>query len=172
MQKDYNQEETQSNMESLMKRIHYRFDFDGALDSWGRTQEGEYEDLFIREHRKYDRHIAHKAFSDAIIRNDMSIIRPYLTNPVSFSCYCYRYPIIRHEEYNLIDKEDFIKIFSEYFENLDVYSASIIPTGYRKYYGYADVLAKTSDMKLEVHIKTFLNSVYNVYVFEEPNPTG
>ena len=28
-------------MESLMKRIYYRFDYDGVLDSWGRVQEGE-----------------------------------------------------------------------------------------------------------------------------------
>ncbi|MBQ8362151.1 MAG: hypothetical protein IJX44_09455 [Bacteroidaceae bacterium] len=157
-------------MESLMKRIYYRFDYDGVLDSWGRTQEGEYEDLFVREQRKYDKRIVHKAFADAITGNDTSIIKPYLTNPVSFSCYCYRYPMIRHEEYNLIDKEEFIKIFSEYFENVDVYSTSIIPTGFRQYYGYADVLVKTSDMKMGVHIQTFLNSVYDVYIFEEPNP--
>lgn len=42
--------------------------------------------------------------------------------------------------------------------------------GLRKYYSYADVLAKTIDMKLEVHIDTFLNSVYNIYISEEPNP--
>ena len=155
-----------------MKRIYYRFDYDGVLDSWGRVQEGEYEDLFIREHRKYDRHIAHKALSDAIIKNDMSIIRPYLTNPISFSSYCYRYPMIRHEEHNLIDKENFIKIFSEYFKNLEVYSTSIIPTGFRLYYSYADVLVKTLDMKMGVHIQTFLNSIYNVYILEEPDPTG
>lgn len=157
-------------MESLMKRIYYRFDYDGVLDSWGRVQEGEYEDLFIREHRKYDRRIAHKAFADAIKRNDMSIIKPYLTNPISFSYHCYHYPMIRHENFSLIDKEDFIRLFSEYFENLNVHSASVIPTGFRKDYSYADVLVKTSDMKMGVHIQTFLNSVYDVYIFEEPNP--
>ncbi len=158
-------------MESLMKRIYYRFDYDGVADSWGRVQEGEYEDLFVREHRKYDRRIVHKAFADAIMRNDISIIRPYLANPVSFSFYCYRYPMIRDENYDLIDKEKFIKVFSEYFENQVVYAASIIPTGCRTYYSYADVLVKTSDMKMGVHIDTFLNSVYNVYIFEKPNPT-
>lgn len=156
-------------MESLMKRIYYRFDYDRVADSWGRAQEGEYEDLFVREHRKYDRRIVHKAFVDAIMRNDMSIIRPYLTNPISFSFYCYHNPMIRDENYDLIDKEEFIKVFSEYFENQVVYAASIIPTGFRKNYGYADVLVKTMDMKLEVHIDTFLNSVYNVYISEEPN---
>ena len=156
-------------MESLMKRIYYRFDYDGVLDSWGRVQEGEYEDLFIREHRKYDRRIVHKALSDAIKRNDMSIIRPYLTNPISFSTHCYHYPMIRDENYDLIEKDEFIKLFSEYFENQDVCSASVIPTGFRMDYGYADVLVKTLDMKMEVHIDTFLNSVYNVYIFEEPN---
>ncbi len=157
-------------MKSLMKRIYCRFDYDGVADSWGRVQEGEYEDLFIREHRKYDRRIVHKAFADAITRHDISIIRPYLTNPISFSSYCYRYQMIRHEEYNLIDKEEFIKLFSQYLENSEAYSASIIPTGFRQYYSYADVLAKTPDMKMGVHIDTFLNSVYNVYIFEEPNP--
>lgn len=153
-----------------MKRIYYRFDYDRVADSWGRVQEGEYDDLFIREHRKYDRRIVHKAFVDAIMRNDMSIIRPYLTNPISFSFHCYHYPMICDKNYDLIDKEDFIKVFSEYFESHVVHAASIIPTGYRKYYSYADVLAKTIDMKLEVHIDTFLNSVYNVYISEEPNP--
>ena len=157
-------------MESLMKRIYYRFDYDGVLDSWGRVQEGEYEDLFIREHRKYDRRIVHKALSDAIMRNDMSIIRPYLTNPISFSFHSDHHPITRDENYDLIDKEDFIKLFSEYFENLNVHSASVIPTGIRKDYSYADVLVKTSNMKMGVHIQTFLNSVYDVYIFEEPNP--
>ena len=137
-------------MESLMKRIYYRFDYDGVLDSWGRVQEGEYEDLFIREHRKYDRRIVHKVFADAIMRNDMSIIKPYLTNPISFSYHCYHYPMIRHENFSLIDKEDFIRLFSEYFENLNVHSASVIPTGFRKDYSYADVLVKTSDMKMGV----------------------
>lgn len=128
------------------------------------------KDMFEEENRKCDKFIVAKAFVDAIKKGDISIVKPYLTNPVSFSYHCHHYPMTRYKSYNLIDKEEFIKIFSEYFENLDVYSASIIPTGYRKYYGYADVLAKTSDMKLEVHIKTFLNSVYNIYVFENPNP--
>ena len=51
-----------------------------------------------------------------------------------------------------------------------MHSASVIPTGIRKDYSYADVLVKTSDMKMGVHIQTFLNSVYDVYIFEEPNP--
>ena len=157
-------------MESLMKRIYYRFDYDGVLDSWGRVQEGEYEDLFIREHRKYDRRIVHKAFADAIKINDMSIIRPYLNNPISFSYHCYHYPMIRHEDFSLIDNEEFIKVFSKYFNDVDVYSASVIPTVLRRYYGCADIVAKAMDMKMQVHIDTFLNCVNNVYIFENPNP--
>ena len=127
-------------------------------------------DMFEEENRRCDKFIVAKAFADAIKINEMSIIRPYLTNPISFSYHCYHYPMIRHENFSLIDKEEFIKVFSEYFNNVDVYSASVIPTVLRRYYGSADIIAKAMDMKMQVHIDTFLNCVNNVYIFEEPDP--
>ena len=128
------------------------------------------KDMFEEENRRCDKFIVAKAFADAIKINEMSIIRPYLTNPISFSYHCYHYPMIRHENFSLIDKEEFIKVFSEYFNNVDVYSASVIPTVLRRYYGSADIIAKAMDMKMQVHIDTFLNCVNNVYIFENPNP--
>ena len=129
------------------------------------------KDIFEEENRRCDKFFVAKVFVDAIKINDVSILRPYLTNPISFSYCCHHYPMIRHGNYNLIDKEDFIKLFSEYFNNVDVYSATIIPTVLsRRYYGCADILAKTTDMKMWVHISSFLNSVYNVCIFEDPNP--
>lgn len=128
------------------------------------------KDMFEEENRRCDKFIVAKAFADAIKINEMSIIRPYLTNPISFSYHCYHYPMIRHENFSLIDKEEFIKVFSEYFNNVDVYSASVIPTVLRRYYGSVDIIAKAMDMKMQVHIDTFLNCVNNVYIFEEPDP--
>ena len=128
------------------------------------------KDMFEEENRRCDKFIVAKAFADAIKINEMSIIRPYLTNPISFSYHCYHYPMIRHENFSLIDKEEFIKVFSEYFNNVDVYSASVIPTVLRRYYGSADIIAKAMDMKMQVHIDTFLNCVNNVSIFEELDP--
>ena len=147
-----------------------------TMERWWLWDEEEWgpryrmKDMFEEENRRCDKFIVAKAFADAIKINEMSIIRPYLTNPISFSYHCYHYPMIRHENFSLIDKEEFIKVFSEYFNNVDVYSASVIPTVLRRYYGSADIIAKAMDMKMQVHIDTFLNCVNNVYIFEKPDP--
>lgn len=61
--------------------------------------------LFYDEHKKYDKFIISKAFVDAFMKNDISLIEPYITNPFSLS--------IGYDKTKEIDKVVFLKYLSE-----------------------------------------------------------
>ena len=154
------------------KDIYYRFDYDSSLDSWGRRAEGEYEDLFCREHRRYDRLIVYKAFVDAINRNDVSGVKQYLTNPFSFylSASDYRFS---HSE-TLMDKEEALKKLSEEidaFHTCGKVFATIVPLCLRRKYMFMDnilvrITASQPNIQIGVYLGVFLNCVYSISIYE------
>ena len=154
------------------KDIYYRFDYDSSLDSWGRRAEGEYEDLFCQEHRRYDRRIVYKAFVDAINRNDVSGVKQYLTNPVSFYLSASDYRFSHGEA--LIDKEEALKLLAEEiaaFHTCGKVSASIIPICLQRNYMFMDnisvrITASQPNIEVGVYLGIFLNCVYRISIYE------
>lgn len=162
-------------MSNLMTDIYYRCDSDGgSKNDWRSVGEGEYEDLFLREHKMYDRHIVYKAFADAITNGDVSIIRPFLTNPVSYSNYSLEPYSYTNEEDKQVDKEDFLNTLAKEIDCLykayPIVRASVIPVCLRPHHGNANVLVKLKgcpvERNLEIHIDTFLNCAYKIWISE------
>lgn len=137
--------------------------FDWSLLDWGKDGSWGYKtDLFLDEHKKCDKQIVSKAFVDAYNKNDVSIIEPYISNPVYYSSGL--------EEKGPLDKRSFLKIVSSEINNLHlsgVITATIIPTFIKHKYLDADILVKiknpfeeTKVIKLYLH--TFLNTLYKI----------
>lgn len=137
--------------------------FDWSLLDWGKDGSWGYKtDLFLDEHNKCDKLIVSKAFVDAYNKNDVSIIEPYISNPVYYSS--------ESEEKGPLDKRSFLEIVSSEINNLHssgVFTATIIPTSIENKYFDADVLVKikipfegTKVIKLYLH--TFLNTIYKI----------
>lgn len=137
--------------------------FDWSLLDWGKDGSWWYKtDLFLDEHKKCDKLIVSKAFADAYNKNDVSIIEPYISNPVYYASEC--------EERNSLDKRTYLKFLSSEINNLHssgVVIATIIPTFIKNKYFDADVLVKiinpfegTKVVKLYLH--TFLNTLYKI----------
>ena len=138
--------------------------FDWELLDWGKDSYWNYQnDLFYEEHKKYNKHIVAKAFVDAYNQNDVSIIVPYLTNPI---CYSYQF------EEKLIEKDIFLKKLSDAINSLHEcgkVKATIIPTFIRNKYIGADILIRTnlpfeSSKVSTLSIHAFLNSVYKIHI--------
>ena len=138
--------------------------FDWELLDWGKDSYWNHQNvLFYEEHKKYNKHIVAKAFVDAYNQNDVSIIVPYLTNPIRYS---YQF------EERLIEKDTFLKKLSDAINRLHEcgkVKATIIPTFIRNKYIGADVLIKTnlpfdSSKVLTLSIHAFLNSVYKIHI--------
>ena len=118
--------------------------------------------LFYDEHKKYDKFIIAKAFVDAFMKNDISLIELYITNPFSLS--------IGYDKTKEIDKVAFLKLLSEEIIHLHSYGivkSSIIPTCLKPKFIYADVLVCCkSPMEgckvMKLHIETFLDNVYSI----------
>ena len=119
--------------------------------------------LFYDEHKKYDKFIISKAFVDAFMKNDISLIEPYITNPFCLS--------IGYDKTKEIDKVVFLKYLSEEIRHLHsngIVKASIIPTCLRAKFIYADVLVCcNSPMEgckvMKLYIETFLDNVYSIW---------
>lgn len=137
--------------------------FDWGLLDWGKDGSWGYKtDLFFDEHKKFDKQIVSKAFVDAYNKNDVSIIEPYISNPVVYSLLC-------EEEYSL-DKRSYLDILSEKINDLHligVVAATIIPTFVKHKYLDADVLVRIKfpfeqlrEIKLYLH--SFLNTIYKI----------
>lgn len=154
------------------KDIYYRFDYDSSLDSWGRRAEGEYEDLFCKEHQRYDRRIVYKAFVDAINRNDVSGIKQYLTNPISFCLYASDYRFSHSEA--LIDKEEALQLLAKEiatFHTCGKVNATIIPICLQRKYMFMDnilvrITASQPCIEVGVSLGIFLNCVYSIGISE------
>lgn len=156
-------------MGTLMENINNRFDFEWKFDDSKNVGNDECGNLFDHQQKKCDKHLIYKSFVNTFTRNEVSLVRPYMTNPTSFSCFCFDCLNYRSEKYISIDKEEFLTLFSEYVNSLHAYDkvvASIIPLAFRKNYDYANVLVKTSTMELRVCIDISLNRVYRVEIFE------
>ena len=69
--------------------------------------------LFYDEHKKYDKFIIAKAFVDAFMKIDISLIEPYITNPISFS--------LGHDKTKETDKIEFLKNISDEISHLHSY---------------------------------------------------
>lgn len=119
--------------------------------------------LFYDEHKKYDKFIIAKAFVEAFVKNDISPIEPYITNPFSFS--------IGYDKTKEIDKVAFLKYLSEEIRHLHSYGivrATIIPTCLKFKFIYADILIScNSPMEgckvMKLYIETFLDNVYSIW---------
>ena len=128
------------------------------------------KDMFEEENRRYDKFIVAKAFADAYTMNDVSIIRPYITNPV----------ICTHfKKEGAIEKEKFLQLLSERIDKLHQYGYSvkgtIVPTCVGSKWLSPDVLVKFGlpSMKCEsfdgtalLRIETFLNCAYSIGIYE------
>ena len=136
--------------------------FDWSLLDWGKDGSWGYKtDLFLHEHKKCDKLIVSKAFVDAYNKNDFSIVEPYLSNPINYSC--------QFEE-GLIDKDTFLKKLSDSINSLHEcgkIKATIKPTLIKNKYIGADVLIRKSlpfgkSIESTLSIHTFLNCVYKI----------
>ena len=120
--------------------------------------------LFYDEHKKYDKFIIAKAFVDAFMKIDISLIEPYITNPFTFS--------LGHDKTKEMDKIEFLKYLSDEISHLHsngIVKATIIPTCLKPKFIYADVLVCfNSPMKgckvKKLYIDTFLDNVYNIWM--------
>lgn len=120
--------------------------------------------LFYDEHKKYDKFIIAKAFVDAFMKIDISLIEPYITNPFSFS--------LGHDKTKEMDKLEFLKYLSDEISHLHSYGivrATIIPTCLKSHFIYADVLVCCkSPMEgckvIKLYIDTFLDNVYSIWM--------
>lgn len=119
-------------------------------------------DLFYEQNQKYDKLIISKAFADAYKRNDVSIVEPYIANPINYSS-----GVNRWNDNQNMDKESFLKILSFKINELHScgkVSASIIPISIKGKFWNSDVLVKHKfcigqTKQLTIEIETFLNSV-------------
>ena len=120
--------------------------------------------LFYDEHKKYDKFIIAKAFVDAFVKNDISLIEFYITNPINFS--------LRYDKAKEMDKVEFLKYLSDEIKHLHSYGivrATIIPTCLKPKFIYADVLVCCkSPMEgckvIKLHLDTFLDNVYSIWM--------
>ena len=142
-----------------------------TMERWWLWDEEEWgpryrmNDMFEEENRRCDKFIVAKAFADAYTMNDVSIIRPYITNPV----------ICTHfKKEGAIEKEKFLQLLSERIDKLHQYGYSvkgtIVPTCVGSKWLSPDVLVKfglpstceSFDGTALLRIETFLNCAYSI----------
>lgn len=115
------------------------------------------KDLFYEQHKGFDKFVVAKAFADAYAKNDISIIAPYLTNPIQYSRGCY--------EMDVLDKDLLLTILAKEINDLNSLGevkATIIPSCLKNKYEGADVVVKTALGKLKLFIHSFLNCAYKI----------
>ena len=128
------------------------------------------KDMFEEENRRYDKFIVAKAFADAYTKNDVSIVRPYITNPVVCTHFKKEGPI---------EKEQFLKLLADRIDKLHQegygVKGTIVPSSVGRRWFSPDVLVKFGlpSMKCEsfdgtasLRLETFLNCAYSIGIHE------